>query len=61
MSIQAHLAHLEEQHAALKHEIELAQDHPSIDDLELAELKRRKLQIKDEISRLKSSQLAAVH
>lgn len=61
MSIQAHLAQLEEQHAALKHEIELALDHPSIDDLELAELKRRKLQIKDEISRLKSSQFAAVH
>ena len=60
MSIQAHLAHLEQQHAALKIEIEQALHHPSIDDLQLAELKRRKLLIKDEITRLKS-QPAAVH
>jgi len=54
MSIQAHLASLEQQHAALKIEIERAHQHPSIDDLQLAELKRRKLQIKDEITRLKT-------
>jgi hypothetical protein len=54
MSIQAHLASLEQQHAALKFEIEQALAHPSIDDLQLAELKRRKLHIKDEITRLKS-------
>ncbi len=60
MSIQSHLAQLEQQHAALKSEIEQALRHPSIDDLRLAELKRRKLHVKDEISRLKS-QSAAVH
>ena len=60
MSIQAHLASLEQQHAALKIEIEEALQHPSTDDLQLAELKRRKLLIKDEISRLKSTP-AAVH
>jgi hypothetical protein len=54
MSIQAHLASLEQQHAALKTEIEQALQHPSIDDRQLAELKRRKLHIKDEITRLKS-------
>ena len=47
MSIQSHLAQLEQQHAVLKQEIEQALQHPSTDDLELAELKRRKLQIKD--------------
>jgi hypothetical protein len=60
MSIQAHLESLEQQHAALKTEIEKALQHPSIDDLELAELKRRKLHLKDEITRLKSTP-AAVH
>jgi hypothetical protein len=60
MSIQAHLDTLEQQHAALKIEIEQALQHPSIDDLQLAELKRRKLQIKDEITRLKT-QSVLVH
>ena len=60
MSIQASLETLEQQHASLKHEIEQALQHPSIDDLELAELKRRKLHLKDEITRLKSTP-AAVH
>lgn len=61
MSIQAHLEQLEQQHAALKHEIEQALQHPSVDDLQLAELKRRKLHLKDEITRLKSSASASVH
>ncbi len=54
MSIQSHLAELEQQHASLKQEIEQALPHPSTDDLQLVELKRRKLQIKDEIARLKT-------
>ena len=33
--------------------------HPSTDDLKIAELKRRKLHVKDEISRLKQD--AIVH
>jgi hypothetical protein len=53
MSVQAHLAELEKRHQALEHEIAEAQAHPSVDDLTLAELKRRKLQVKDEIVRLK--------
>ena len=60
MSTQANLETLEQQHAALKHEIEQALQHPSIDDLELAQLKRRKLHLKDEINRLKSTS-DAVH
>ena len=58
MSIQAHLAQLEQQHSILKQEIEQAHQHPSIDDLQLLELKRRKLQIKDEIARLKMQSTA---
>ena len=54
MSIQADLAALEQQHQALDHEIAEAQQHHATDDLKLVELKRRKLQMKDEIARLKN-------
>jgi hypothetical protein len=59
MSIQAHLAELEKRHQALEDEINDALAHPSIDDLQVAELKRRKLQVKDEIARLRQN--ASVH
>ena len=59
MSMQAHLAQLEQTHASIESEIHEALKHPSIDDLELAELKRKKLQLKDEIARLRST--ASVH
>jgi hypothetical protein len=59
MSIQAHLAELEKRHQDLEHELNEALAHPSIDDLQLAQLKRRKLQLKDEIARLRQN--ASVH
>ena len=52
MSIEAHLAELESRHRALESELNEARAHPSIDDLEIVELKRRKLLVKDEIARL---------
>jgi hypothetical protein len=52
MSIEAHLAELERRHRALEAELNEARAHPSIDDLEIVELKRRKLLVKDEIARL---------
>jgi len=52
MSLQEHLAELQRQHRALEAEITEARAHPSVDDLEIKELKRRKLQVKDEIARL---------
>ena len=54
MSIQAHLAELEKRHRVLEAQIAEAQAHPSIDDLEIVELKRRKLLVKDEIARLQA-------
>jgi hypothetical protein len=54
MSNQADLAALEQQHQALDHEIAEAQQHHATDDLKLVELKRRKLQVKDQIARLKT-------
>lgn len=53
MSIQSHLAELEQRHTSLEHQIQEALRHPSTDDLQLADLKRKKLQVKDEIVRLK--------
>jgi hypothetical protein len=53
MSIDAHLAELERRHRALEAELNEARLHPSIDDLEIVELKRRKLLVKDEIARLR--------
>jgi hypothetical protein len=58
MSIEAHLAELERRHRALEAEINEAQAHPSIDNLEIVALKRRKLLVKDEIAKL---QLSSVH
>jgi len=59
MSIQSHLAELEKRHRALEDEINEALAHPSTDGLKVAELKRRKLQVKDEIERLRQN--AVVH
>ena len=53
MAIESHLAELEKRHQALEQEISEALTHPSIDQLQLRELKRRKLQVKDEIARLR--------
>ena len=53
MAIESHLAELERRHQALDQEISEALAHPSIDGLRIAELKRKKLSVKDEIARLK--------
>jgi hypothetical protein len=59
MSNQTQLADLEKRHQALEDEINEALTHPSTDGLKVAELKRRKLQVKDEIVRLQQD--ASVH
>jgi hypothetical protein len=55
MPLQNHLAELERKHRALEREIQDALNHPSMDDTRLVELKRRKLQLKDEIARLRDT------
>lgn len=52
MSVQAHLGELAAKHRALEAELEDVMSHPASSDAEIAELKRRKLRIKDEISKL---------
>ncbi|MBB4003960.1 hypothetical protein GGR03_003048 [Aurantimonas endophytica] len=49
-----HLATLEQRHSALDNEISAALvSKPAMTDAELAEMKRRKLKLKDEIERLR--------
>ncbi|HET7803126.1 MAG TPA: DUF465 domain-containing protein [Pseudolabrys sp.] len=61
MSMQSHLAELEKRHQALEDEINECLAHPAVDDLKIVELKRRKLQVKDEIERLRINGNASVH
>jgi hypothetical protein len=53
MAIESHLAELEKRHEALEQQLTEALSHPSTDDLQLLELKRKKLHVKDEIARLR--------
>ena len=53
MSMQSHLAELERKHQALEDEITECLTHPAVDNLRIVELKRRKLQVKDEIERIR--------
>ena len=53
MSLQGHIAELSRRHQVLEKQIETEKAHPAADPVKLSELKRRKLQIKDEMSRLK--------
>ena len=60
MAIESHLAELERKHQALEQEISETLTHPSTDDLRVAELKRRKLHVKDEIARLRH-EVVSIH
>lgn len=53
MSYKSRINHLEEMHKLLDRQInEMQTNHPGVDVEHLAELKKKKLQLKDEISRL---------
>ena len=55
MAVQAHLAELERKHKTLESELHEALIHPSTDDLQIVELKRKKLVLKDEIERIRET------
>lgn len=61
MAIQAHLVELERKHDVLEDELHDALKHLSTDDLQIIELKRRKLVLKDEIERIRHSASSTVH
>lgn len=52
MSLSSHLMELKKKHAILSDKVEEAQRSPSVDGLRVAELKKQKLRLKEEISRL---------
>jgi len=53
MALDAHLAELSQRHRALDRKIEEEQGRPTSDDLKIAEWKRQKLRLRDEMERLK--------
>ncbi len=55
MSLDMHLATLQQKHAAIEAELEAAHLSPATSDVELRDMKRRKLKLKDEMERLRSS------
>lgn len=56
MSLQGHIVELQRRHEALEKEIEKEQRHPSSDEQRLIELKRKKLQLKDEMLKLRTTE-----
>jgi hypothetical protein len=61
MAIQAHLAELERKHETLENQLHEAMAHLSTDDITILDLKRRKLMLKDEIERLRSTANETLH
>ncbi|MFK7763294.1 MAG: YdcH family protein [Roseobacter sp.] len=54
MSVSAHVEQLKKKHESLSEEVEAAQRAPGMDDLTVADLKKQKLRLKEEIFRLSS-------
>ena len=54
MSVHSHVQELRKKHQNLSEAVERAQRAPGVDDLALTEMKREKLRLKEEISRLSS-------
>ncbi len=54
MSLANHLDELQRKHGDIERQLSEAMMHPSVDDLEIVDLKRRKLALKDEIEKLRS-------
>ncbi|MFG1301017.1 DUF465 domain-containing protein [Xanthobacter sp. V3C-3] len=55
MSIQSHLQELKRRHAAIEQELSRELSSPASDPLRVAELKRKKLVLKDQMSRFDGS------
>ncbi len=52
MSLNSHLQELRKKHQHLSEAVEMAQRSPGVDDLVIADMKKQKLRIKEEIARL---------
>lgn len=58
MTTESHIVALQRRHRDLETKIEEEMTHISHDDLYVATLKRKKLEIKDELARLRASEAA---
>ena len=54
MSLSSHLQELKRKHQSLSSAVEEAQRAPGVDDLHVAELKKQKLRIKEEIAKIEA-------
>lgn len=52
MTMSSHVNELRRKHQTLSNDVEVAQKSPSIDELDIAAMKKRKLRLKEEINRL---------
>lgn len=52
MSLSSHLQELRRKHHALSEKVEAAQRSPATDELAISEMKKQKLRLKEEITRL---------
>jgi len=52
MSLSSHLQELKRKHQTLSEAVEDAQRAPSVDGLQIADLKKQKLRLKEEIERI---------
>jgi hypothetical protein len=52
MSLTSHLQELKKKHQTLSDQVEAAQRNPAFDELEIAKMKKQKLHLKEEITRL---------
>jgi hypothetical protein len=59
MTLQTHLGELAAKHKALEAELADTMAHPASSDEEIAEIKRKKLKLKDEMTRLEHQLHAA--
>ena len=55
MTLSSHLQELRKKHQYLSDQVEAAQRSPSTDDLEITDLKKQKLRLKEEIHRLSNA------
>lgn len=55
MSVSSHVEELRRKHQALEGQVEAAQRSPGTTDMEITELKKQKLKLKEEIARLESA------
>ncbi len=52
MTVASHIAELKKKHETLSSKVEQAQRAHAVDDLHIADLKKQKLKLKEEIGRL---------